>query len=704
MTGSNKLRNKVMPIQDLEIDEEVKSLLLQWMLRILVPLGGYKKFIARHGGFADDDVAAFIGLEKWIDNDDFNSKRDKIRKELFAKYYDIEAKQEGFSVPTALEKNIHMLSDLIGLDDVDKKILGFSILLHNFSVLEECADLLDGLNMSKLITAVSRILDIPRTSVKRTFDAMGNLGKSGLVTIDNNAFRGGFKDRLCLLSSSFPDGIMENVKNVAKLFSDVISESTAPKLRLSDYAYLGEPLEILRSFLSGAIKSKKKGVNILLYGPPGTGKTQLVRVIAEIFSKSLYEVATVDSDNDPMQSKGRLKAFNIAQYLFSSEESLLVFDEIEDVFSDGGFFTPSTAQTRKGWVNQTLENNPVPTFWITNDHYSLDNAFIRRFDMALEMSVPTKSKRQDIIEQLSGDRLTEKTIQKIVESEKLTPAVVERTITVAKLASSQDTARDIDNDVIELINSTLKTQGHKKLPKNTSNALPEYYDLEYLNTDTDLQNLKAGIQSSGRARLCLYGQPGTGKTAYVNWLSRELDLPVISKIGSDLLSMYVGQTEHNLAKAFEEAESEDAILLLDEVDSFLQDRREAKHSWEITQVNELLKQMESFEGIFFAATNLVESLDQAALRRFDLKLKFDYLNQKQSEKLFHQLCNSLEVGCPTEMQLKKLEKLDVLTPGDFAVIARRNTFIAIKDTQAVLNGLIEECEMKEGGKNHAIGF
>jgi transitional endoplasmic reticulum ATPase len=129
MTGSNKLRNKVMPIQDLEIDEEVKSLLLQWMLRILVPLGGYKKFIARHGGFADDDVAAFIGLEKWIDNDDFNSKRDKIRKELFAKYYDIEAKQEGFSVPTALEKNIHMLSDLIGLDDVDKKILGFSILL-----------------------------------------------------------------------------------------------------------------------------------------------------------------------------------------------------------------------------------------------------------------------------------------------------------------------------------------------------------------------------------------------------------------------------------------------------------------------------------------------------------------------------------------------------------------------------------------------
>lgn len=65
---------------------------------------------------------------------------------------------------------------------------------------------------------------------------------------------------------------------------------------------------------------------------------------------------------------------------------------------------------------------------------------------------------------------------------------------------------------------------------------------------------------------------------------------------SDLLSCWVGATEQNIARAFEEARKDDAVLLIDEADSFLQDRRGAGHSWEVTQVNEVLTQMENFEG------------------------------------------------------------------------------------------------------------
>ncbi|MBW6608203.1 ATP-binding protein, partial [Salmonella enterica subsp. enterica serovar Weltevreden] len=83
-------------------------------------------------------------------------------------------------------------------------------------------------------------------------------------------------------------------------------------------------------------------------------------------------------------------------------------------------------------------------------------------------------------------------------------------------------------------------------------------------------------------------------------------------------------------KAFRKAQNDGAVLLIDEVDSFLQDRRGAQHNWEVSEVNEMLTQMESFSGVFVASTNLMEGLDQAALRRFDLKVKFDYLRADQA--------------------------------------------------------------------------
>ncbi len=79
------------------------------------------------------------------------------------------------------------------------------------------------------------------------------------------------------------------------------------------------------------------------------------------------------------------------------------------------------------------------------------------------------------------------------------------------------------------------------------------------------------------------------------------------------------------------------MLLLDEADSFLRSRKDAQQSWEITQVNELLTQMESFSGIFICSTNLVTTMDEASLRRFDYKIRFNYLKPEQSWALFNQL-------------------------------------------------------------------
>ena len=150
--------------------------------------------------------------------------------------------------------------------------------------------------------------------------------------------------------------------------------------------------------------------------------------------------------------------------------------------------------------------------------------------------------------------------------------------------------------------------------------IPEVFSLCYLNTDLSLKSLPGAITQNPSCRVCLYGPPGTGKTTLGYWLAEQTGCEIHLKKALDLISPYLGRTEQNIAAAFEDATEDKAILMIDEVDSFLQDRSQAVRSWEVQQVNELLTQMEHFEGTFIASTNLMDDIDQAALRRFDLKL------------------------------------------------------------------------------------
>jgi SpoVK/Ycf46/Vps4 family AAA+-type ATPase len=170
------------------------------------------------------------------------------------------------------------------------------------------------------------------------------------------------------------------------------------------------------------------------------------------------------------------------------------------------------------------------------------------------------------------------------------------------------------------------------------------------------------LTRASSCRMCLYGPPGTGKTSFAHWVAGRTGKPLHIKRASDILAPYVGMTERNLAEAFKRAHKEGAILLLDEVDSFLQDRQKAVRSWEVTEVNELLTQMEAYRGIFIASTNLMDNLDQAALRRFDLKIFFDFLKPEQAKQLLLAHCLQLGLEAPSDELLNQVSTLSTLTP------------------------------------------
>ncbi|MDQ6959681.1 MAG: ATP-binding protein, partial [Mariprofundaceae bacterium] len=194
------------------------------------------------------------------------------------------------------------------------------------------------------------------------------------------------------------------------------------------------------------------------------------------------------------------------------------------------------------------------------------------------------------------------------------------------------------------------------------------YSLEYVSANVDVSGLMKGLKRSRKGNICFYGPPGTGKTALGQYIAEHLEQPLMVRRASDLLSMWLGETEQNIAEMFREARDENGMLLLDEANSFLRDRRGADHSWEVTQVNELLVQMENFDGLFICSTNLMDDLDQASLRRFAIKVQFDYLKPDQAWKMLRKEC----VGKATDKDRWAIIAMRNLAPGDFAA-AKKTT-------------------------------
>jgi SpoVK/Ycf46/Vps4 family AAA+-type ATPase len=300
--------------------------------------------------------------------------------------------------------------------------------------------------------------------------------------------------------------------------------------------------------------------------------------------------------------------------------------------------------------------------------------------------------------------LADKTVKtRLAASEDLAPAVLVRASQVVRSVHENDAALDTSGTLEFLVNNTLRAQGHKALPKGDSAGLPEVYDPAFINAACDLNEVAQGLVAGRSGRICLFGPPGTGKTAYAKWLAQQMDAPLIVRRASDLISKWVGDSEKNVATAFHQAAEEEAILLLDEVDSFLQDRRSTAHHWEVSLVNEMLTQMEAFDGVFIASTNLMCDLDQAALRRFDLKVRFDYLSTAQAWKLLVRHCTDMHMRSPDIALKPRLDALCNLTPGDYATVARQHRFRVLRDAQALVDALEIEASLKEGA-GRSIGF
>ncbi len=690
------------------LDDEIASagpvlpLLRLWALRMLVLLDGHQMFLGQDS-VRQTRLASRIGFDYPSGpSDEIAYTRHEALKAL--RQYHAEAEAEHLTClhawPVTLDTNLTMLAELAGLTHAERLILGFTICLHTEEVLDEAGDCLGSLNSSKLIPVLADTLGLPTKSVAAALRQDGKLARTGLVSIDHNSCTM-LRGKLDLLSRAFADQALTPDVQLVDLLRGMVNSSPTPVLTLADYPFLDKELSLLLPYLRQVLAQGRPGANIFLHGCPGTGKSELVRAIANHLNAALYEISCDNDEGDPVDAESRLRAYRCAQGFFG-RHALLLFDEVEDVFNDRKQ-EKSTAQTRKAWMNRMLESNRIPTFWVSNSIHGLDPAFLRRFDLIIELDAPPKAYRRELISRQAGQWLDADAIGRLAESADLSPAILQRCTSVVASIANEEDAMPAAQALEMLVHNTLKAQRCVPPSLPGKKVTPPVYDPRFICADADLAALAEQLQVRPAARLCLYGPPGTGKTAFGRWLASELDRPLLVKRGSDLLSKWLGGTEQLIAEAFREAEENNAVLLIDEVDSFLQDRRRAQHSWEVTQVNELLTQLESYEGLLIASTNLMDDLDTAAMRRFDLKVRFDYLQHLQAAELLRRYCVTLGLDSPGEAELRQLARLRTLTPGDFAVAFRQSRFAPLASSAGLLAALERECRHKET-QPRGIGF
>jgi transitional endoplasmic reticulum ATPase len=668
---------------------------IRWILRIALQMNTGSRPPGAHRG-VDLDTLEELGVELPA------KTRDKLSaKELRARCAQrLEQVEKKPVQPSMATENAHLLASVLGLSPAEQAVLAFVIGLDSDGALRDAWNRLQTRSLQRTVEQLAQVLSVPVGKVRKAMRGDGPLRSLPLVELPR---ADGPMERDLTLSQTIGNALLRPLADERDLVKHFIAASTPATLTLADYPHVSDDVKLLARFLKAALARKTKGVNVLIHGPSGSGKTQLVSALAAELGAALDVVCFEDEDNDVLPGQQRLERYALCQrVLRSRRNALLLFDEAEDAFPRGfaSLFGQESGRN-KAWTNQLLENNGVPTLWVSNAISQIDRAFIRRFDFVLELQHPPRSVRRKILQKhLQGAPVSDAQLDELSEREELSPGHTERAARFVKLLRPGSPAR-LRDDLDRVIDANLRAITGKRTAQRPRSVLR--YDRTLLNVNVDPDKLMAGLQRTRSGTACFYGPPGSGKTELARHIAETLDMQLLTYRASDLLGPYVGQTEQQIAAMFTRAKRDGAVLLLDEADSFLRDRRGAHRSWEVTQVNEMLTQMESFDGIFLCSTNLLEQLDKASLRRFAFKVKFDYLRPEQTARLFLELLGS--DGTENVDALARVTELRFVTPGDFAAVARRWHVLGERPSaEELAQALAEECALKGERGGRSVGF
>lgn len=690
-----------------------------WLLHILRGSGGMPRYCetgsSRIGVIADLLQAPTLG--------DPDSRVQDVQEALL-QASTLLGREQGGSTDSpaigdcAMARNVQWLSQSAGLNAIEHEIFEFVAAVRAFRPLRLALITWGEMGAAELPQAFSALLNRPLHAVVPALQRDSRLLRCGLVT----QFSHGdiVLDRLIKVPRVLGQRIAAHEDHPAGILSHLVLPLVKPSLGLGDFRHLQGHTQLAQAWLVGALQvshvdtrqyaqteaaaSTHRGTHLLVTGAPGLGKTEWVRALLTACGDSqavnAMELVVLAEDGTALSGEDRLSHLRLAlSMLRHTAGGVIVFDEADDVFraagdsnTSGGDASAVTMANHRASLNRLIEDSRIPVIWIMNHAEILDPAVLRRFDTVIAFEGMPRSVRLAMLQQRLAGVADQAELSRWAEIPQLTPALIDRLAVVVQRAKDANTPMSLDHCRFWLRSRLPGKHTHKLKSKTVGTLAPTGatstqsfqsppWDAAAVQVSEDLLKIAAGIGRCGSARLLLYGAPGTGKTAYAHALARMLDKPLMEQRASDLLSPWVGETEQRIHQAFETAIADDAVLFIDEVDSLLAHRDKAARNWEVSQVNELLEQLSDFEGVVVLATNRLDALDDAVLRRMDAKIKFEGLNPAQLQSSFVQLCAQMGVT-PSASQSHAASQLKGLTPGDFACLRRRLAFAPIETPDA----------------------
>lgn len=617
---------------------------------------------------------------------------------------------QGMQIDTPLFTNIKWLAAELQLSVTDQEILVLSLLMAVNSDFGNYADAYcDWIDDTALMGCLRLFTTRPIAALQKSLQPDSPLRQIGWLDASGMHF----DSRLLVPPTIVYTLCTEHVSadSLRQIFFKPLKKTA---LRPIDFPVLQNDLQIVAAYLQATLARKQSGVNLIIYGSSSISKRELAKLLAKMTEVNLYEVSRSDNNQLILEKEDRLAACQFTQYWLSQrkESALIVMDDAEDVLPQK--LTPSLFEDEleAGGINPNvmarhMNNNPLPILWIVENPKEINSKFLTRFEYAMEVDkMPAALRRRQISKATRRLSLTPGWQEQLIQHPDLPLKQIEKAVHVAEF-SQEKSGFSAEEIMQKVLNSHIQLF-KRPVPINQPTTVTGYH-LDFTNTSVPLNHLLVGLQRHRQGNFCFYGAPGTGKTAFARHLAEQLGLPLLIKRASDIFDKYIGESEKNQARMFQEAQRQGAILLLDEADSLLADRRDARHSWEISQVNEMLTQMEQFNGIFICTTNLMARMDAASLRRFDFKVKFDYLTPEQRWALFMQESQQLGAEFPqdehTLQSLKqRIQGLPQLTPGDFAVLKRQARFLIEPYTLDDMIVILQQECLAKGETFATIGF
>jgi len=488
---------------------------------------------------------------------------------------------------------------------------------------------------------------------------------------------------------------------------------------LDDKIGSGKPARLLEEDLTLAIRllknAREPGVNLLLYGDASLEKRQLLRDTVTGAGRIPWRVRRFDEAPRNVLPSLTFVAFQLLAK--QDNPAVLVIERPSEVLHTAPsqllralFGIEISSDDSLPFDQNLLSTNPVPGVWLSSDVTDLPDDTIARFVFHAPLKKAERSTQEQAIKlRLKKLGLGKLATEQILALDGVSSAQLESAVRASRLMGSRKKS-DRDQAIVQTVR-----RSQRALSRDLSDRFKPpvtHYSLEYLNTAGRFspQQILKSFHRRAKGSMLLYGPPGTGKTQFTEHLANELKLPLVSKSAAALLSKWVGESEKNIAAAFEEAATEDAILFFDEGDSFLRSREFAHHSWEVTQTNELLQRMERFDGIVVVATNLFRNLDAAALRRFTFKIEFLELDLNQRWKMFLAETGLMQTETTLDAETKekweqRLLFMRYLTPGDFATVKRQSLVLDTSLTpEEWLDQLEIECKVKSAAQRSGVGY